>query len=100
MQRNKALISGRDGEIRQLNLAECIDCFLNTSIVKASVLLSNMSDFQSVYFEFQRVWTCSLLDMICFREQAVTLTSIKSVPDNTYKYINLQSSFPVAVSKI
>ena len=70
------------------------------TLVKASVLLSNMSDFQSVYFEFQRVWTCSLLDMICFREQAVTLTSIKSVPDNTYKYINLQSSFPVAVSKI
>ncbi|PWL69368.1 MAG: hypothetical protein DBY27_05540 [Clostridiaceae bacterium] len=58
MQRNKALISGRDGEIRQLNLAECIDCFPNTSIVKVSVLLSNMSDFQSVYFEFQRVWTC------------------------------------------
>lgn len=25
---------------------------------------------------------------------------IKSVQDNTYKYINLQSSFPVAVSKI
>lgn len=25
---------------------------------------------------------------------------IKSVSDNTYKYINLQSSFPVAVSKI
>lgn len=25
---------------------------------------------------------------------------IKSVSDNTYKYINLQSSFPVVVSKI
>ena len=41
MQRNKALISGRDGEIQQVNPVECID----SSVVDEASLWGNKSVF-------------------------------------------------------
>lgn len=55
----------------------CIDHFPNTSIVKTSVLLLDMSGFQEVYLKFLQAWTCFIFDMICFREQEAILTSIR-----------------------